>query len=57
MKTRKLFQVRNEIGYGCSSKQIGHKMRLMDRSKAMRVVKFLKKRGVNAFIAPMLIAA
>lgn len=53
MKTRKLYQVRIERSAGESSKQVGFKMRLLDRSKALKVAKFLKKRHIDAFIAPL----
>jgi hypothetical protein len=56
-KMRTMYQVRYEQDAGQSTKQVGHKMRLMDRVKAMRVVRFLKKRGVDALIAPIQITA
>ena len=57
MKIRKLYQIRYEQGFGQSTKQVGSKMRLLDRVKAMRVVRFLKKRGVDALIDPVAVAA
>jgi len=57
MKTRKLYQVRFEQGSGLSTKQVGHKMRLLERTKASRIVKRLKRAGVDAIMVPMLIAA
>ena len=57
MKTRKLYQVRIETGFGSSSKQVGFKMRLLDRAGANKVAKFLKRRGYDAFTAPVAVAA
>lgn len=56
MKMRKMYEVRYypiELIY---SRKVGYKGRLLPRSKALRVVKFLKKRGIHAFIAPLNIA-
>jgi hypothetical protein len=57
IKTRKLYQVRREIGDGSSSRQVGHKMRLLSRSCAQRVAKYLRQRGVDAFLVPVTVAA
>lgn len=56
MKMRKMYEVRyypNDLGY---SRSVGFKERLLPRAKALRVVKFLKKRGIHAFIAPLNVA-
>lgn len=53
MKTRKLYQVRFFNGNGYS-KQIGHK--LVERGRATKIVKFLKRHRVEAFCAPLVIS-
>ena len=56
MKTIKLYNVRfyRDMEF---SKTVGFKGRLLERSQALRVVKRLKRRGVEAFAAPMKVAA
>lgn len=53
MKTRKMYQVRFFDGSEYS-KQIGRK--LVDRTRANKIVKFLKGRGFAAFIAPLTVS-
>lgn len=54
-KTRTLYMVREDIGIGNSSKQLG--CRLRSRADAQRVAKILKRQGRDVFIAPMAINA
>lgn len=56
MKMRKLYEVRYYPIDLVYSREVGYKGRLLPRSKALRVVKFLKKRGIHAFIAPWNVA-
>lgn len=57
-KTRKLYSV---AYFGkkssCYSHPVGFKSRLLERAKALRVVKRLKKCGVDAVANPVQIAA
>lgn len=55
MKTRKLYSVRIFAG-NAYSKPVGFKMRLLDRRKAMRVCRRLKRAGLTAVAAPVSIA-
>lgn len=54
-KTRNLYMVREDIGGGNSSKQLGRRLR--SRTAAQRVVKILKKAGRDVFIAPVAVNA
>lgn len=58
MKTRKLYSVRY-YGYkgSCFSKVVGFKGRLMERAKALRIVRRLKASGVDAIAAPLTVSA
>ena len=56
MKMRKMYEVRYYPIDLIYSREVGYKGCLLPRSKALRVVKFLKKRGIHAFIAPLNIA-
>lgn len=58
MKTRKLYSVRY-FGYKGSihSKTVGFKGRLMERAKALRIVRRLKAAGVDATAAALTVAA
>jgi len=49
MKTTKLYEVRRYTGVG-ESKSIGH--RLYPRLRALKIVRFLKARKVEAYAAP-----
>jgi hypothetical protein len=55
VKTRKLYAVRRYVG--SASVQVGFKMRLLPRSDALAVVRFLKARGVDAYAAAMTVSA
>lgn len=55
MKKNKLYQVRYERGAGYSSKQVGYKMRLVARRSAVRIVSYLLRRGIDAFMTPVMI--
>lgn len=53
-KTRKLYSVRYFGRKGsCYSTAVGFKGRLLERSKALRIVRRLKASGVDAVAAPM----
>ena len=54
-KTRKLYQVREEIGGGNSSKMLGRRLR--SRTDAQRVANILKKAGRDVFLAPVAVDA
>lgn len=54
-KTRNLYMVREDIGGGNSSRQLG--CRLRSRTDAQRVAKILKKAGRDVFIAPFAVNA
>lgn len=51
MKLQKRYQVRIELGFGYNTKQIGRK--LVTYNKARKIASWLKKRGLDAYIAPM----
>lgn len=56
-KTRKLYSVAYFGKNGsCYSRPVGFKMRLLDRAKAQRIVRRLKKCGVDAVANPVQIA-
>lgn len=56
--TRKLYSVRY-FGWKGSvySRPVGHKMHLLSRANALRVVRRLKASGIDAIASPMLIHA
>ena len=54
-KTRNLYQVREDIGGGNSSKMLGRRLR--SRADAQRVAKILKKAGREVFLAPVAVNA
>jgi hypothetical protein len=57
MKTNKLYAVRFYPNGGTFSRHVGYKMRLLDRARAGRAVKRLKRLGVAAFAAPVAVRA
>lgn len=58
MKTRKLYSVRYFGRKGsCYSNTVGFKGRLMERTKALRIVRRLKASGVDAIAAPLTVSA
>lgn len=58
MKTRKLYSVRYFGRKGsCYSSAVGFKGRLIERAKALRIVRRLKAAGIDAIAAPMSVAA
>ena len=58
MKTRKLYSVRFFGHKGsCYSKPVGFKQRLIERSKALRIVRRLKAAGVDAVASQVAVAA
>jgi hypothetical protein len=54
MKTKTLYSVRRyRENEKLSSKPIGYKMRLVSRAQALRICKFMLRRGVDVFAAPL----
>jgi len=53
MKKIKMYQIRIEGVEGLCSRQVGFKHQLRPYQKACRIVKFLKRRGFNAYHAAM----
>lgn len=54
-KQRKAYQIRTFAYEGAFSKAAGRK--LYSRVRALRIVRFLKNRGVDAIAAPMMVQA
>lgn len=54
-KTRTLYMIREDIGCGNTSKQLGQRLR--PRADAMRIVRIMKKAGRDVFTAPVAINA
>lgn len=50
-KTVKRYSVRYEVGAGYSSRNVGYKSRLLERAQAQRVVRRLRKSGVDAYLS------
>lgn len=50
-KTVKRYLVRYETGVGCSSKTVGRKTQLLERARAQRVIRRLRKSGVDAYLS------
>ena len=58
MKTRKMYQVRYFGKKGSVySTGVGFKCRLLDRARALRLVRRLKLSGVDAIASPVRVAA
>lgn len=56
MKLKKLYSVRYYANATSYSKAVGFKHRLMPRDNALRIARFLKARGVHAYVHPMMVA-
>jgi hypothetical protein len=50
---KKLYEVRYYKDAVSYSKHVGFKMKLLPRIRALKIVKFLKNRGIDAFAAPL----
>jgi len=50
MKTVKRYTIQIEIGSGSSTRSLGG--RLVERARAQKILKFLKARGCDGYIAP-----
>ena len=58
MKMKTMYEIRYQTGRGwAETKQVGYKMRLVAGVQATRVVRRLRKSGVDAYRAPVRIAA
>ena len=56
-KQRKLYSVRHAPKGHVFGKPVGYKQRLLARNVALRVVKRLKRSGVDAYETPLLVTA
>lgn len=56
MKTKKLYSIR-EFGIGGSVYSRPIFQRLVENTRAKKIMKFLKKRGRDVIIAPVLVSA